>query len=466
MGSSISATLVLLLAAGGAASASPPNVVLVLADDLGYGDVNAVGGAMLATPRLDRMASEGVVLTDHYAGSTVCAPSRCVLLTGKHTGRASIRSNGPGDLSDGEPTIASVLREGGYRCGCFGKWGVGRPPSEDAPRLAGFEEFFGYIHPDHAHNPYPEFLVRNGKRERLGNVLSPKWRDQGGRGVATVRRDYAPDLVVKEALRFIEESRERPFFLFLALNTPHANNEAGDSARPERGMETPDFGPFADQPWPAPERGFAELMRRVDEAVGGVLDAIDEAGLARTTLVVFTSDNGPHSEGGHEAKFFRSSGGLRGQKRELYEGGIRVPTVARMPGWIPAGGRLDTPTGFQDWVPTFAELAETSVPQDIDGVSIIDLLRGDASSGARPSPLYWEFDERGGARAIRDGRWKAVQRGVFTTDPNSVELYDLASDPSEKVDLAASRPTIVRRLVALMDAAHKPTPGARMFPTP
>lgn len=453
---------VTLLAVGTIATAAAlPNVVFILADDAGYGDVGCFrtgssGAPSLPTPRLDRMAAEGTRLTHHYAGSTVCAPSRCVLLTGKHIGHATVRGNQDGLLADGEPTVATLLTAAGYRTACIGKWGVGHPPADDDPNRCGFDEFYGYVNMFHAHNCYPTFLVRNGVREPLRNVLAPEWRGGDGRGIAVERVDFAPELITEEALSFIERNAERPFFLYLAYNTPHANNEATDSRRPERGMETPDFGPYADTPWPAPEKGFAELMRRLDLDVGRVIDKLASLGLQENTLVVFSSDNGPHAEGGHDSNFFDSNGPLRGTKRDLYEGGVRVPTIAHWPGQIGAGGTIDTVSGFQDWLPTLVELAGAEAPDNIDGESLLSGLTAEATPSARSDrAIYFEFTELGGRRSIRRGDWKAVQQGVATPRPSAIELYDLAADLEETNDLAAEHPEVVGELSAALNASHR-----------
>ncbi|QDT70273.1 Arylsulfatase [Planctomycetes bacterium MalM25] len=453
-----------VIVAGAGLGQDRPNVLLILADDAGYGDLACFGGEQLPTPRLDRMAAEGTRLTQHYAGSTVCAPSRCVLITGKHIGHATVRSNGPGSLSDGEPTIGTVLSAAGYRTGCFGKWGLGRDLGDDDPSRCGFADFYGYVSMRHAHNFYPEYLVRNGVREPLRNKIDPEWRGEDGTGVASERVDYAPELITEEALRFLDENRERPFFLYLAYNTPHANNEAGNGPRPEKGMEVPDFGPYADRDWPAPEKGFAEMMRRLDTNVGRMLDKIAALGLDERTLVIFSSDNGPHSEGGHAHRFFNSNGPLKGMKRDLYEGGVRVPTIVRWPGRVAAGATTTRVSGFQDWLPTLADAAGADTPAGIDGVSLAPTLWGDPADQAEHAGIYFEFTEKRGRRSIRRGDWKAVQYDVSTNNPKPIELYDLANDLGEENDLAAEHPEIVAELQAAMDAAHTRSEGSPLFP--
>ena len=313
-----------------------PNIIFILADDLGYGDLGCFGQETLKTPRLDAMAKEGMRFTQFYAGCTVCAPSRSVLMTGKHMGRTVVRGNStePIVLTPQHPTVASVLKKAGYKTACIGKWGLGTPDKLSNPNDVGFDHFYGYVDMWHAHNFYPNFLIRNGEVEKLPNEQAEKWKSwqtpgvpQHGRGVAVKREAYAPDLFVEDVERFIRANHKDPFFLFFSLNVPHANNEAGKA-----GMEVPDLGEFADKDWPEPEKGFAAMIKNIDRDTGRVLDLLKELKIEKDTLVIFTSDNGPHQEGGHLADFFDSNGELRGKKRDLTEGGIRVPTIAWWPG--------------------------------------------------------------------------------------------------------------------------------------
>jgi arylsulfatase A-like enzyme len=437
----------------------PPNIVLILADDLGYGDLSCFGQKTLKTPRLDMMASEGMKLTQFYAGCTVCAPSRSVLLTGRHMGRTAVRGNStqPIVIKPGQHTLASVLKKAGYATACVGKWGVGTPDNFTNPNDVGFDHFFGYVNMWHAHNFYPEFLIRNGKVEKLQNEVAPKWKrwqdpklPQAGRGVAVKKVQYAPDLFAKDALRFIREKQEQPFFLYFAMNVPHANNEAGN-----QGMEVPDVGEFAKEEWPEPEKGFAAMIQNIDRDVGQILDLITELDLAKDTLVLFTSDNGPHQEGGHQADFFNSNGQYRGIKRDLTEGGIRVPTIAWWPGTIKAGTTNDHQWYFGDFMATFAELARTEAPEDIDSDSFLSTLQGNPpkKQWARKSQLYWEFLERGSAQAVRFGKWKAIRKPMFT---GPIQLYDLSFDHEEKKDHAKRRPDLVKHAKNLLDQSHEP----------
>ncbi len=456
------ALLIMALApapASAAAARAKPNLIVILADDLGYGDLGCYGQKLFKTPRLDAMAAGGMRFTQFYAGSPVCAPSRCVMLTGRHAGRAVVRGNSlePIALKRGEPTVASLLQGAGYATACIGKWGVGSPRELTNPNDAGFGHFFGYVNMWHAHNFYPEFLIRNGQVVKLANVVADEWKamqdpahPQAGRGVAVKRADYAPDLLAADALRFIREHQDRPFFLFFTPNLPHANNEAGP-----RGMETPGLGEFANQDWPEPEKGFAAMVRNLDRDTGRILDLLGELGLARDTLVLFTSDNGPHQEGGHQADFFDSNGRWRGLKRDLSEGGIRVPAIAWWPGTIAAGATNEHQWYGGDLMTTAAELAGLARPADVDSDSLVPTLRGQSSAKQwdRKSPLYWEVHEGRTAQAVRFGKWKAVRSPMFT---GPVELYDLSNDFEEKRDYSQRRADLRRHAENLLKKHHHP----------
>ena len=437
----------------------PPNIILILADDLGYGDLGCFGQKTLKTPRLDMMAKEGMKLTQFYAGCTVCAPSRSVLLTGRHMGRTTVRGNStqPIVIKPSQHTLASVLKKADYTTACVGKWGVGTPDNFTNPNDIGFDYFYGYINMWHAHNFYPEFLIRNGKVVNLLNEVFPKWKrwqdpklPQSGRGVAVKKVQYAPDLFTQDALRFIKENKENPFFLYFAMNVPHANNEAGN-----QGMEVPDIGEFADKDWPDPEKGFAAMIKNIDRDVGQIIDLIKELKLAADTLIIFTSDNGPHQEGGHKANFFNSSGPFRGIKRDLNEGGIRVPTIAWWPGTIKSNSINDHQWYFGDFMSTFAEVAKIKAPENIDSDSFLSTLKGNPKNKkwSRKNHIYWEFLERGSAQAVRFGKWKAIRKPMFT---GPIQLYDLSFDHEEKKDHAKRRPDLVKHAKNLLDQSHEP----------
>ena len=409
-------------------AAERPNIIYILADDLGYGDLGCYGQETLDTPAIDKMAAEGMRFTRHYSGSTVCAPSRAVLMTGLHTGNVSVRGNRTAALT--ETTVATVLREAGYRTGCVGKWGIGHPPPLDNPNQHGFDYFYGYVNMFHAHNFYPSFMVENGKKVPLRNVqmeafrVAPEGRD--GVGVAEVAVDYAPAFIADKAIDFIRESAEGPFFLYYALNIPHANNEGG---RYDRGMEIDDLGEFEDKTWPLAEKGFAAMMKRIDDDVARIFATLAELGIDDNTLMMFSSDNGPHQEGRHKVDFFDSNGIRRGMKRDLYEGGVRVPFIAHWPGKIAPGQVVDDVTAFQDLMPTARELVGAK-PSATDGESMLPILLGKRAQ-AKPRTLYWEFGEQGGKQSILQGDWKLIRLGI--EDP-VYELYNVVEDPSEELD--------------------------------
>ncbi len=324
-------------AASHAASRRAPNLVLIVADDLGYGDLGCYGQRNIATPRPDRLAAEGMRFTRFYAGSTVCAPSRSVLMQGLHTGHCRVRGNAGRNnpmaqcLREEDLTLAEVVRGAGYATGLFGKWGLGDSPSAEPglPRRQGFDAFFGYLNQQHAHNFFPTFLWRNEARVALPNEVPAE--DRTGAGVATRRVAYSADLVTDEALAWIRQQRTNRFLLVFTPTLPHANNEAG-----ARGMEIPELGDYRDRPWPDPVKGHAAMVTRLDRDVGRLVDLLRELGLEKSTVVLFTSDNGPHREGGYQPEINDSNGPLRGIKRDLYEGGIRVPMIAWGPGRVPA----------------------------------------------------------------------------------------------------------------------------------
>jgi arylsulfatase A-like enzyme len=440
----------------------PPNIVYILADDLGYGDLSCYGQKTLKTPNLDRLAAEGMRFTRHYAGSTVCAPSRCVLMTGLHTGHCRVRGNGPGQLEASDVTFVQLLQKAGYRTGAFGKWGIGNPPPPDDPGIHGFDQFYGYVNMYHAHNYYPEFLIRNGKKEPLNNKLYPDWQrkrtgPREGAGVAERAVDYAPRRIAEAMLEFIRSNHEKPFFVYYALNIPHANNEAGGDARVgKNGLRVPDLGPFADRDWPIQEKGFARMIQYIDQDVGKILALLKELGIDDQTLILFSSDNGPHQEGGHQVATFDSNGPLRGWKRDLYEGGIRVPFLARWPNKVPAGRTSAHISGFQDVFPTVLELGGVKDIPTTDGISMVPTLLGEAKKQKQHRHLYWEFHERGGSLAVVKGQWKAVRTQTTRTPPGSIELYDLGRDLSEMDNVAEKHPEIVAEMEGIMREEHTP----------
>ncbi|MBK9168108.1 MAG: arylsulfatase [Bryobacterales bacterium] len=418
------------------AQATQPNIILILADDLGYGDLGCYGQRQIQTPHLDRMASEGVRFTQAYAGSTVCAPSRCAYMTGLHTGHCRTRGNRYPDLPlrPQDWTITELLRDTGYRTGIIGKWSLGNLGSSGYPTRKGADTWFGFFSQGHAHNFYPEHLLDGDSAHLLRGNFGAK------------RTEYAHDLFTDRALAFIADRDPRPFFLHLAYTIPHANNEMGRDTGD--GMEVPSYGAYADRSWPNPEKGFAAMIARMDADIGRLFEQLKRTGKDRDTVVIFSSDNGPHQEGGHSPKFFESSGPLKGIKRDLYEGGIRVPTIARWPGRIPEGKVSDAVWAHWDLLPTCAELAGVNPPRGLDGRSAVKALMG--GEGPGHEYLYWEFHERGFHQAIRHGDWKGVRFGRTAR----LELYNLAEDIGERNNLAAKNPEIVKKLEALLASAR------------
>ena len=427
---------------------APPNIIFIMADDLGYGDLGSYGQEQIQTPHLDQFASEGVRFTDFYAGATVCAPSRSVLMTGLHTGHTYIRGNSKDNLRPEDVTVAEVLKDAGYATGLVGKWGLGHEGSDGLPTRQGFDYFFGYLDQHHAHNYYPSFLVRNEERVNLKNVV-PEEGDFG-QGVAVEKIEYSHGLIAEEALRFVEKHAKQRFFLYLALTLPHANNEAGDE-----GMEVPDLGIYADKDWPEAQKGTAAMISLLDSDVGRLMTLLKEQGIDENTIVFFTSDNGPHAEGGNDPDFFDSNGQLRGIKRDLYEGGIRVPMLVRWPAKTPAGTVSNHVGYFGDFMATAAEIATAQVPANLDSISFLPAILGETDWQQEHDYLYWEFYERGSAQAVRMGNWKAVRKPMFG---GQIELYNLESDSGEEIDVSEGFPEIVSRAREIMEEAHTPSP--------
>ncbi len=427
----------------------PPNIIFIMADDLGWGDLGCYGQKLIQTPQIDRMASEGIRFTQVYAGSTVCAPSRCVLMTGQHTGHCRVRGNARVPLLPEDRTVAEILGDRGYQTFLVGKWGLGDAGTTGMPTRQGFDYFFGYLNQRHAHNYYPTFLWRNETKVPLKNVV-PK-EDAEGAGVASVKAEYSHDLFAADSLRVIREAardRSKPFFLYFALTIPHANNEAK-----KQGMEVPDLEPYQDLNWPAPQKAHAAMITRMDNDIGRLLALLKTLGLDQETIVFFTSDNGPHREGGNDPEFNHSSGPLRGIKRDMHEGGIRVPMIVRWPGHVPEGKTSDQVWYFADFLPTAAALAGAKPPKQIDGVNVLPTLLGKRQN-LRDRFLYWEFYEGGFKQAARHGRWKAVRRAPS----KPVEIYDLESDLHEDRDLAAAKPKVLKEMEQFLKTAHVDSP--------
>lgn len=431
-----------------------PNVILILADDLGYGDLGCYGQQQIETPNLDRMAREGMRFTQFYAGSTVCAPSRCSLLTGKHTGHCTVRGNINVLMEQDEAGLGKLFKNAGYQTACIGKWGVGHPPPPEDPHRHGFDLFFGYLSMWHAHNYYPEFLWQDGEKIKLENKVEhpetyykPVQRTLVG--LATEKRVYSHDLFTARALDFIEENKKKPFFLYLAYTIPHANNEAS-GVFDRNGMEVPDYGIYEDKAWPEPEKGRAAMITRMDRDIGKINQQLQRLGIDEETLIVFSSDNGPHREGKSNPAFHNSNGPLRGIKRDLYEGGIRVPMIARWPSRIRAGSENTHIGAFWDFLPTFAQLIDVPAPENIDGISFLPSFLNQQQKQEKHAYLYWEFHGRPKKQAIRMGKWKAVR----ILPKTRIELYDLENDIGESRDLAAQYSKVVAKAETIFRQAR------------
>lgn len=445
------------------ASIEPPNIILIVADDLGYGDLGAYGQQQIQTPNLDRMAREGMKFTQFYAGATVCAPSRSVLMTGKDTGHTQVRGNAGKNsemkqsLHDEDVTLAEVAKTADYRTALIGKWGIGEIHEPGFPLEQGFDEFFGYLNQTHAHNYYPEFLWRNRDTVYLDNVVQNVPREYASftGGYATKKVDYSHDLFTQEALGFIKKNQQERFFLFLALTIPHANNEAGKEGMEVPGMDMPEYGQYADKDWPEAQKGTAAMIGRMDRDVGRMLAVLQDYDIDKNTLVLFTSDNGPHREGGNDPAFFDSNGPLRGIKRDLYEGGIRVPLIAYWPSHVPAGATTDHISYFGDMMTTFAELMNTAAPDSLQSISLVPTLLGQPDEQRPHNYLYWEFYEQGSRQAVRVGNWKAIRQPMFT---GPIELYNLENDIGEENNIAEQNPEVVADMERAMDKAHEPSP--------
>ena len=449
---------------------SKPNIIYILADDLGYGDLSCQGQTHFQTPNIDRLAKEGMTFTQHYAGSTVCSPSRSVLLTGQHTGHTPIRGNkrdgdkGNWPMSADALTVAEILQKNGYVTGAFGKWGLGYPGSEGDPNKQGFDEFFGYNDQTLAHNYYPYFLNHNQDTVWL--------EDNEGNGTGT----YAPVPIYQQALKFLEDNKAKPFFMYYPSVIPHAELFAPEEYMekyrgkflPEKGFKGDDegaprykIGGYGSQP--ESHAAFAAMINLLDDQVGEILDKLEELGIDKNTIVIFTSDNGPHLEGGADPDYFNSNGPFKGYKRDLYEGGIRMPMLVRWLGKIEAGSKSDHISAFWDFLPTAAELVGAEIPENIDGISYLPSLLGKEEQ-KKHDYLYWEFHEKNGRLAVRQGNWKLVRYDVFTPEKTTTELYNLVDDPGEENNVAKDNPEIATKLLLLLESARTPSEDFKFEP--
>lgn len=447
-----------------APSRSAPNIVLILADDLGYGDLGCYGQQKNKTPQIDSLAREGLLFTDHYSGSTVCAPSRSVLMTGQHTGHTPVRGNGAqGRYPDGSDpralpadtwTIVKLLKQAGYQTGMFGKWGLGSHEDSGNVKTQGFDAFYGYYSQSHAHTFYPRFLWDYDTKVELdGNT-------------------YSHDVIWNKGLDFIRSNArsQTPFFCYYSITVPHAAMSAPPELHEKWRKVYPQFedkigkyggqGMGKDREVVNPIAGFAAMIENLDNQVGGLVKELKDLGVDQNTLIIFTSDNGSHHEGGHDPVFWDSNGPLRGHKRDLTEGGIRTPMLMRWPGVIQPGRRTGHVSAFWDLLPTFAEMAGQQIPENakIDGISLLPLLQGNEDAQQKHKSLYWAFNERGPKQALRSGKWKLIRYRDNRTGNHEVQLYDLEQDLGEEHNLAAANPAIVSELLELMDAEHDESP--------
>jgi arylsulfatase A-like enzyme len=431
-----------------------PNIIYILVDDMGYGDLGCYGQKEIKTPAIDQMAKEGMRFTRHYSGSPVCAPSRCVLLTGLHTGNAKIRGNQPTiELDQKDTTIAAVLKSAGFKTGVIGKWGMGDESSNGTPAKMGFDYFFGYLNQVRAHNYYPDYLHRNDVKVPIANqvIYTDDGYSKGVGSASTNKKIYSHNIFANEALEFVEKNAKSPFFLYLAFTIPHANNEYKLS-KAEHGMEVPDYGMYESKEWPNAQKGLAAMISYLDKDIGRLRAKLAELGIDKNTIIIFSSDNGPHSEGNNDAAFFNSSGGLRGAKRDLYEGGVRVPMIACWPGTIKSGQVSDHISAFWDVMPTVSQIAGVASPIKTDGISFLPTLLGKKQK--THDNLYWEFNEQGGKQAVLKGNWKLVKLNLFNPSTTKVELYNLAKDPAEQYDVSAKHPDIVAEMKANLISEH------------
>ncbi|MEE2685473.1 MAG: arylsulfatase [Planctomycetota bacterium] len=472
--------------AGTVPAAERPNIVLIMADDLGYSELGSYGQKLIQTPHLDRLASQGMRFTRNYAGNAVCAPSRCVLMTGKHPGHAWVRNNsevkpeGQRPIPESEVTIAEILQSAGYVTGAFGKWGLGNPGSVGDPNNQGFDRFFGYNCQRHAHSYYPSYLWSDDKRIELNNNPPVPGHASLADGADPADpasydifkgQDYAPDRINQQALAFIRENREGPFFLYYPTVIPHvALHVPDEELKPylAKKWEDPPFtrsGGYGYTPHFTPRAAYASMITRMDRYVGRILNLLKELELEENTIVVFTSDNGTtHLKQEVDYDFFQSVKPLRGLKGSLYEGGIRVPLVVRWPGKVKAGSINSFMTGLEDWLPTLLAMTglEEKTPDNIDGISIAATLSSHRQ--VRRPFLYREFSGYGGQQAVWMGNWKGIRQNMLrknNADPLKIELYNLQADIGESHDVAAENPKLVARIQQLMDEQHTPS---ELFP--
>ena len=440
-----------------------PNIIYILADDLGYGDLSCYGQTVFSTPNIDKLAAQGVLFTQHYSGSTVCAPSRSSLMTGMHTGHTAVRGNkeiqpeGQHPIPDSTYTIAEMFKSNGYTTGAFGKWGLGFPGSEGDPMEQGFDTFYGYNCQRLGHHYYPHHLWSNKDSIPLkGNAEKNK-------------EVYAPALIHEKTLEFIETNKDKPFFLYVPSVIPHAELAAPEEIlKKYRGKYLPEKvykgidegseyrkGPYESQK--ESHAAFVAMISILDQQVGEIMDKVKVLGLEKNTLIVFTSDNGPHQEGGADPEFFNSNGDLKGYKRDLYEGGVRVPMIVSWPGQIKSNTKTNHISAFWDVFPTFSSIVEADIPDNIDGISFLPTLQNNIEKQEEHKYLYWEFHEKGGRQAVRKGNWKAVKYNVLERPDAPLELYNLSKDIKEENNVAKEYPEVVKEMELIISNARTPS---------
>ena len=450
--------------------ATKPNIIYILADDLGYGDLSCQGQTHFQTPNIDQLAKEGMTFTQHYSGSTVCSPSRSVLLTGQHTGHTPIRGNkrdgnkGNWPIPAESLTVAEILKENGYVTGAFGKWGLGYPGSEGDPNNQGFDEFFGYNDQTLAHNYYPAFLNHN---------QDTVWLQENE---GTAQGTYAPIPIHVQALKFMEDNKDKSFFMYYPSVIPHAELFAPEEYMekyrgkflPEKEYEGSDeghprykTGGYGSQP--ESHAAFAAMINLLDDQVGEIVAKLKELGIDENTIIMFSSDNGPHLEGGADPDYFNSNGPYKGYKRDLYEGGIHAPMIVWWPGKIQASGKSDHISAFWDFLPTVTDIIGAPTPENIDGISFLpSLLQKEGQK--EHDYLYWEFNEKNGRLAVRKGDWKLIRYDVFSPEKTTTELYNLVNDIGEENNVAEENTEITANLLKLMEEARTPSDDFKFEP--
>ncbi|MCV9386648.1 arylsulfatase [Reichenbachiella ulvae] len=441
-----------------AKSAPKPNIIFILADDLGYGDLSLTGQTNFKTPFIDQLAEDGMFFTQHYSGSTVCAPSRSTLMTGMHTGHTFIRGNkeirpeGQHPLDSSAVTVAKLLQSAGYVTGAFGKWGLGYPGSDGDPNNQGFDEFYGFNCQRLGHNYYPYHLWQNQTKVMLEGNAGDK------------KETYAPDIIHQKAVEFLEKNKDTSFFMYYPSIIPHAELLVPDSLLqkfrgkylPEKAYAGVDDGPsYRKGPYGSQREShaaFAAMVYLLDKQVGEIRQKLEELGIAENTLIIFSSDNGPHKEGGADPDYFNSNASFKGYKRDLYEGGLRVPTIACWPNKIKTNTTSDHISAFWDFLPTLCDIAGVQPPENIDGISFLPELLG--AEQAKHKYLYWEFPMRGGKQAVRFGDWKGIRLNMTENPDAPIELYDLATDPGEEYNVADENPEVLQEIATIMSKEH------------